>query len=74
MIEGLASTYMVECEQTYRRTVVYPAAARRAQLVHELRQLRPDSPRRTWRSAPARWMDAVRLHLGTRRTAPYRST
>jgi hypothetical protein len=67
MFEGLASTYVAECEQTYRHTVVYPAAARRAQLEHELQQVRRNAPPRAGRVTSRQWPGAWLLRLTGRR-------
>ena len=48
MVENLASDYFALYEADYRREVVYPEVARRAQLGPAPRGTRPISIRRSW--------------------------
>jgi hypothetical protein len=48
MVETLASDYVALYEADYRRDVLHPAAARRAQLGPVPRATRPTTVRRSW--------------------------
>jgi hypothetical protein len=40
MVDELGLMYLVACEEAYRRAVVYPAAAQRAQREYDWQRLR----------------------------------
>ena len=64
-------TYLAEREHTYRQAVLYPAAARQAQLERELRQLSQATPEHGGRrGGPARRLGERLVQLGVRRRGP----
>ncbi len=70
MFDALILAYLMQQEQASRQAVVYPAAARRAQLDREVRALCAEgrTPRMPVRLT--RWLGTTGVRVGTRRGGP----
>lgn len=73
MFYGLMTEMVAREEQAYRQKVVYPAAARRAQLDHELRALRAAGEERVARRGIGQRLGTALARLAARLGGPTRA-